>query len=240
MLDRIRDGRCDLVFDHLAGGGAATARDAQGVSLIRWCAYYGDVSAIRHLLAHGELLDSLGANFDLNGAAFHGHWQLCQFLIELGADPNRALPATGETPLHAACSRSGRPALDQVVRILLDAGADPNAATLAGAETDNFMRDVRTKGETVLHRAAAFGSENAIRMLLDAGARRDARDAAGDTPLSWASWHLRPAAILRLLCFGDYRINPDADWTGDHGSGWSGMDRHLTGTPHATDRNGGG
>ena len=54
MLDRIRDGRCDLVFDHIAGGGAATACDADGVPLIRWCAYYGDVSAIRQLLAHGE------------------------------------------------------------------------------------------------------------------------------------------------------------------------------------------
>ena len=238
MLDRIRDGRCDLVFDHLAGGGGATACDADGVSLIRWCAYYGDVSAIRKLLAHGEKLDSLGPNLDLNGAAFHGHWPLCQYLIEQGADPNHAQAATGETPLHAALSRAGRPNLDQVVRLLLDVGADPNAVTVAGAETDSFMRDVRTKGETPLHRAAAFGSEAAVRMLLDAGARPEARDAAGDTPLSWASWHLRPAAILRLLCFDGHGIHPEADWTGDHGQGWSGMDRHLIGTPHATARNG--
>ena len=82
LLQRIADGRTDLVFDHLAAGLPADATDAGGVSLIKWCAYYGDVSAIRHLLAHGESLDSLGDNLDLNGACFHGHWRLAQFLIE--------------------------------------------------------------------------------------------------------------------------------------------------------------
>jgi ankyrin repeat protein len=202
------------------------------VPLIRWCAYYGDVSAIRHLLAHGESLHSLGANLDLNGAAFHGHWRLCQYLIENGADPNHKQTETDETPLHAAVSRAGGPATDHVVAVLLDGGARPVAVTRQGAETGCFMRDSRTKGETPLHRAAAFGSETAIRLLLDAGAKPSARDANGDTPLSWASWHLRPAAILRLLCMEGLAINPDADWTGDHGSGWSGMDCHLLGKPH--------
>jgi len=47
--------------------------------------YYGDVSAMRFLLARGASLDSLGPNLDLNGACFHGHWRLCQLLIEQGA-----------------------------------------------------------------------------------------------------------------------------------------------------------
>lgn len=232
LIDRIRAGRCDLVFHHLAAGGAASAADSGGVPLIRWCAYYGDVSAIRRLLANGETLAALGDNLDLNGAAFHGHWQLCQFLIENGADPNGALEDTAETPLHAALSRANRPALDHVVAVLLAAGADPNAPTIPGAETGSFMRDVRTRGETPLHRAAAFGSEAAVRMLLDAGAGLNARDSHGETPLSWASWHLRPAAILRLLCFEGQAIHPDSHWSGDHGAGWSGMDRHLLGDPH--------
>jgi uncharacterized protein len=102
LLDQIANGRTDLVFDYLAAGNLATAVDEGATSLIRWCAYYGDVSAIKHLLANGESLNALGDNLDLNGAAFHGHWQLCQFLIEQGADVNRPLPDTGETPLHAA------------------------------------------------------------------------------------------------------------------------------------------
>ena len=50
MLDRIAEGRTDLVFDYLAAGHPADSKDAHGVSLIQWCAYYGDVSGIRFLL----------------------------------------------------------------------------------------------------------------------------------------------------------------------------------------------
>ncbi len=46
MLDRIAAGRTDLVFDYLAEGHAANSKGSDGVSLIQWCAYYGDVSAI--------------------------------------------------------------------------------------------------------------------------------------------------------------------------------------------------
>lgn len=231
MIERIADGRTDVVFDHLAAGGDVHATDAGGVSLLQWCAYYGDVSAIRHLLAHGAALAELGEDLGLHGAAFHGHWRLCEFLIEQGADVNRPLPDTGETPLHAATAKANRPAYDLVLRVLLAAGADPHAATKAGAETGDFMRDARTKAETPLHRAAAFGSEEAILRLLEAGARRDALDMNGEAPLSWASWHLRPDAILRLLCYGRFSIPPGRDSRADHGSGWGAMERALLGTP---------
>lgn len=210
MIERIADGRTDLVFDAVRGGLAATARDAQGVSIVQWCAYHGDVSAIRFLLDHGETLDALGINFDLNGAVFHGHERLTAFLIEHGADVNRPLADTGETPLHAALCNAKRPVFDRILKLLLAAGADANRATVPGVATGSFMRDCRTKGEMPLHRAAAFGSADAIRMLLDAGAKVDVRDANGDTPLSWASWYLRPAAVLRLLCYGPHRVHPDA------------------------------
>lgn len=232
MLDRIADGRTDLVFDYLAQGHPPDAVDGAGVSLITWCAYYGDVSAIRFLLTGGETLRSLGPDLGLNGAAFHGHWTLCQFLLESGADANYALPDTGETALHATLCKANRRSSDHIVRILVAAGADPNRATRPGSETGGFMRDCRTRGETPLHRAAAFGSEEAIDRLLAAGAAKDARDIVADTPLGWASWHLRPAAILRKLCYGGYSIHARARWTGDHGSGWTGLDDALLGTPH--------
>lgn len=207
MLQQIADGRTDLVFEYLAEGHPANSVDGNGVSLLKWCAYYGDVSAIKFLLAKGEALLSLGADLGFHAACFHGHWRLVQFLIERGADVNRAAPDTGETPLHVALCKAGQPGYTLVVKLLLAHGANPNCATKPGIETGAFMRDCRTRGETPLHRAAAFGDEEAIQLLLDAGAAIDARDMNGDSPLTWASWYLRPAAILRKLCFGDFRIH---------------------------------
>lgn len=206
LIARFAAGRTDLVFDLLATGSSAAADDGSGTPLIRWCAYYGDVSAIRYLLAHGAPLSTLGDNLDLNGAAFHGHWRLCEFLIAQGADVNAPLPDTGETPLHAALCTANRVAHDLVLRVLLRHGADPNRVTTPGAETGSFMRDCRTRGESPLHRAAAFGTEETIQLLLDAGADVQRKDANGDTPLSWGSWYARPDTVLRLLCYGPHTI----------------------------------
>ena len=224
MLDKIADGRTDLVIDYLAQGHSASSTDPSGVSLIQWCSYYGDVTAMKFLLANGGSLDALGENLGLNGACFHGHWRLCQFLIERGADVNRPSADTGETPLHSAMCTTNRLAHNLVIRVLLAHGANPNCVTKKSVETDGFMRDCRTKGETPLHRAAAFGDEEAIQLLLEAGAAIDAKDMNGDSPLSWASWHVRPISILRRLCYGNFRIRPD------YGGG---MSANLLGKPHS-------
>lgn len=208
LLERIASGRTDLVFEHVSAGGSPSETGADGVSLLQWCAYFGDVSAIRFLVGRGASLASLGENLDLAGAAFHGHWRLVEFLLESGANPDAALDETGETPLHLAAGRSGM-ASELVVRVLLSAGADPRRVTRPGAPTGSFMRDCRTRGETPLHRAAAHGTEETIRLLLGAGAPPDARDANGDTPLAWGSWHGRPDGVLRLLCFDGFTISPD-------------------------------
>lgn len=225
MLDRIANGRTDLVFELLADGGSADAKDTNGTSLIQWCHYYGDVSAMRYLVANGASLASLGNNHDLNGASFHGHWRLCQYLIESGADVNRPMPATGETPLHAALCRPGGAGTVALVHVLLAHGANPNAATKESAETGSFMRDARTRGETPLHRAAAFGDAETIDLLIEAEANREARDMNGDTPLSWASWYRRPTAILRKLCYGEFNVHPERRT----------MEDYLVGKAHAPD-----
>jgi len=221
MLNRILKGRTDLVFDYLSEGNAANSTDKNGIPLIKWCAYYGDVSAIKFLLANGESLQSLGENLDLNGAVFHGHWRLCQFLIENGANVNFALLDTGETPLHSALCATNRPTQEYVIRILLQNKANPNCVTKKSIETGSFMRDCRTKAETPLHRAAAFATESTIQLLLDAGAIIDAKDMNGDSPLTWASWYLRPISVLKKLCFGDFFVHPN----------YVPMDNSLLGNP---------
>ncbi len=222
ILARITDGRTDLVIDYIAAGHAATSADQSGVPLIKWCAYYGDVTAIKYLLANGESLRSLGDNLDLGVAAFHGHWRLCQFLIEHGADVNQAADDTGETALHSALCTTNRLAHDLVVKVLLSHGANPNYVTKPSIETGCFMRDCRTKAETPLHRAAAFGTEDTIQMLLDAGAAIDAKDMNGDSPLCWGSWYGRPDPILRKLCYGPFHIRPNR----------RSMAGYLLGEPH--------
>ena len=47
-----------------------------------------------------------------------------------------------------------------------------------------FSKD--NQGKTVLHWAAAHGTESAVKSLLDAGAEVDAQDVYGCTPLHWA------------------------------------------------------
>jgi ankyrin repeat protein len=118
------------------------------------------------------------------------------------------------------------------VRLLVENGADVNARTIPDRETQAFMRDVRTKGETPLHRAAAYADAATIGYLLERGADRDARDAHGDSPLTWASEHLRPGEILALLTFGPHRIGESArkTITSDHGAGWgNGMEWKFLG-----------
>lgn len=205
MLDRIAGGRTDLVFEFVGAGNAATSTDKDGVSLLQWCSYHGDASALKFLLSHGERLQSLGEYYDLHVAAFHGHSRLCQYLLEQGADANKPRLETGESPLHAALCTTNRESHDAVVEVLLAHGANPNRATKPAVATDHFMRDCRTKGETPLHRAAAFGTEATIQMLLDAGALVDAKDMNGDSALSWASWYSRPRSVLRKLSYGQHR-----------------------------------
>ncbi len=235
MIQKFKDGRTDLIFNLIDEGHPADGSDEQGVPLISWCAYYGDVSAVTYLVSLGASLDLLGTNYDLNGAAFHGHWQLCQYLLEQGADANHSNKHSGETALHSCLSHPNRPANNLIVKLLLAYGADPNATTIPGIETGNYMRDVRTCGESPLHVAAAFGNEETIQLLLNAGADKALRDDNGDSPLSWASRHSRPGQILSLLTFGDHNIHPlhVKNMQSDHGAGWgSGMSIMRLGTLH--------
>ncbi|MGI9543253.1 MAG: ankyrin repeat domain-containing protein [Cyclobacteriaceae bacterium] len=223
MITKLTDGRTDLIFDLLDQGIKATATDKHGTPLILWCAYYGDVSAVKFLISKGASLDHLGPNYDLNGAAFHGHWQLCQYLLEQGAKASHALPDTGETPLHN-CIQPNRPATNFIIELLLANGANPNVQTKSRVETGAFMREAFTKQETPLHRAAAFGNEEAIQLLLDAGADKTVEDMNGDSPLAWASWHHRPGKILSLLTYDHHEIHPlhIKNMQSDHGTGWGG------------------
>ena len=64
----------------------------------------------------------LGKNCDLNGAVLYGHWRLCEFLVERGADVNYPHEDAGKTPLHAALRKTGRPDDVRILKITLANG----------------------------------------------------------------------------------------------------------------------
>ena len=138
----------------------------------------------------------------LAGLAFVNEVEGVRMLLEHGADPDRGRAESLETPLHHALAGSAGGDRTEVVRLLIKHGADVNAATRPGVVSCNFWREARTRGETPLHRAAAYGSFEVIRMLLEAGADRARRDVNGDSALIWASGHRRPWEVIELLSGG--------------------------------------
>jgi ankyrin repeat protein len=127
---------------------------------------------------------------ELVQASQQGDMGAVRRLVESGADVN-SVGDYGMVPLLSFTP--------SVVAYLLSMGADPNRCTMPGVPTLAFWRDVRTPRETPLHRAVAYASEETVQFLLLAGADKTIRDANGDSPQSWASWHWRPERLIDLL-----------------------------------------
>ncbi len=232
ILAAISQGRTDFVVKLMQLQDWKQYLDYGSVKLLQWLVYYNDTTAIRLILENGGTLDSINLDDELGNAAFFGHWKVCDFLINAGANVNADVDKTGEKPLHNALCKAGRPYYFYTVRLLIEKGADVNAKTIPGIETGGFMRDARTKGETPLHRAAAFADEKIIKYLIEYGADKESKDANGDSPLTWASYHLRPGTVLSLLAYGDHKIGEAHKIrnTSDHGNNWgNGMDWNLFG-----------
>jgi ankyrin repeat protein len=113
-------------------------------------------------------------------AALAGDLAVMKLLLQHGADPN--IPTfDGTTALMAAAGVNwvvdqtydeGQPALLEAVKLCVELGLDINA--------------VNSMGLTALHGAANRGSDDIIRYLVAQGAKIDAKDAEGRTPLTWA------------------------------------------------------
>ena len=232
ILEFISRGRTDYIVELMKLPDWKELLHKGAVKPLQWLVYYNDATGLRSVKESGGDLESINLNEELGNAAFFGHWKVCDFLINSGADVNAPVAKTNETPLHNALSKAGKPYYLYVVKLLVEKGANVNSKTISGMETSAFMRDVRTKGETPLHRAAAYADEQTISFLIEHGADKEARDANGGSPLSWASEHLRPGTILALLAFEPYRIGEahKNKNTSDHGQGWgNGMDWNLLG-----------
>jgi ankyrin repeat protein len=77
---------------------------------------------------------------------------------------------------------------DQDLGVIVDAAASRPADTIALMLGHGFSPHTRNFGEQPLHNAAYYGNAGVVRVLLDAGADVDARDARFDgTPLAFAT-----------------------------------------------------
>jgi len=105
-------------------------------------------------------------------------------LLAAGADA-KAANRYGVTPLYLACQNANA----AIIERLLKAGVDPNAVT--------------TEGETALMTVARTGVVEAARVLLDHGAKVDAREEwHGQTALMWAVDEQHPAMVKELIAHG--------------------------------------
>ena len=142
------------VQDALLEAGASPARLASGQALLL-AARRGEASRVSALLAVGadpDARDRSGATaLHWAAAGLFGRVEVVEVLLQAGA----AVDAPDWAGVTALMRARFRPA---VTRALLRAGADPNAATPAG--------------RTPLASAAEGGDAEAVRLLLEAGARR--------------------------------------------------------------------
>src|SRR5690606_19271325 len=89
---------------------------------LQWLIYYNDTTALKAVLAAGGNLEGINLDEELGNAAFFGHWKVCDFLIAHGANVNSIVKNTGETPLHNALCKAGRPYYFYTVRLLVEKG----------------------------------------------------------------------------------------------------------------------
>ena len=139
-------------------------------------------------------VNARGGTFKQTALAFHQcPDELARWLVEHGADIS-AGDAYGDTPLHAR-SRHWKGSVD----LLLELGADPN----------------RGEGErgTPLHAAAGSCNAGTASLLLRHGARVDALDRHGLTPLALALQTCHNAQIDRMAQFAEVLLAAGARQT---------------------------
>jgi ankyrin repeat protein len=124
-----------------SGHHAAAEPDDEAVALAHTlfqAAREGDTGLLRGYLGAGAPAGMTNAAGDslLMLAAYHGHAETVQLIVQHGGDPDAANDR-GQTPLAGAAFKG----YTDVARVLLDAGADPDAGSpSARAAAQMFAR----------------------------------------------------------------------------------------------------
>lgn len=136
-----------------------------------------DIETVKSLLLGGANVnhkEEYGVTL-LHWASTHGHFDMCQLLLDNGADVN-ATDIFGNTPLYWAVSTFSSTPDEKinVVRLLLDNGADANKGIASLTQ------------KRPLHEAAHYNNIELCKLLIEHGADVNVKSIWGDTPLSLA------------------------------------------------------
>ncbi len=160
-------------------------------------------------------------------AAKFGEGGIMRRLAESGADPHAGLDG-GVTPLMAAAGmltggfgragkdRRGREMDSAEMEVALTQDPDHRSVMGSGIEAVKVAVELgadvnvaNATGDTALHFAAFHGFESVVRFLVGRGARLDAANRRGETPLERALSPRAPARLTRSLT--DYSDTSTAD-----------------------------
>lgn len=146
------------------------------------------------LLDYGAALEGPGSKWQsaLMTALAFGYESTAETLARRGAsvaslpattglgrleDSARLLPTAGPHDRHVALALAAQHGKVEILKLLLDAGEDPNRYNPEGFHSHS----------TPLHQAVCAGHAEAVKVLVERGARLDLRDKAyAGTPLGWA------------------------------------------------------
>ncbi|MCP3920709.1 MAG: hypothetical protein GY711_34720 [bacterium] len=194
-LHAAKSGNDAVVAAAIAHGASPLAVDSSGRTALHYaaqCSLPGSLDVARRLLDAGVALDARDSCGEtaLHEAVRSAGEGMVRLLLERGADPSVA-EESGSTPLHAAAEDSLHGHLAGVVTALLNAGASPDAEDGEGRTPLHAAVGPRG-GEEFFNEEEANRAEDpsayrvdveTVRLLLERGARVDARDEQGRTPL---------------------------------------------------------
>ena len=183
-LDLIAEGKEDAVLALLEPQtNLARATDNLPQLAMLQAASSGEARLVKRLLqlgvdvnTQGDTLDSAGSQSTaLHFAIRHNHPEVCQILLEAGADPNRM--AFGfETPLHAAFAANR----EEIAALLLDYGAEPFQGKLfSNDDTTPFEVAIRSSAGRLVPRMLGQDPEHPLATRTVYKPRRSAKPPKG-------------------------------------------------------------
>lgn len=164
LIQAVKAGDEATVASLIQRGADVNAPEANGTTPLHWAVYQRDAALVKRLLAAGakaNVVNQFGSS-PMQEAAMTGDAEIIKMLLAAGADPDSA-NADGQTALMAV-ARTGKV---DAAKALLIAGAHVNAVESFG-------------GQSALMWASAESQPAMIRLLLEYGAKANARGAVRD------------------------------------------------------------